>query len=274
MKIPELLEQISGYKRVHDQVFYLLGNLQKLDQDRTLNLKQIKAQLLKLEKLANDSRENQPTLKELLESLAEYQKEIEALAKKTETDFGSTLEKELQIIGHSLSGHYPLLSAGLFRIEVDFRSWSIKLWYGPKQELLDRCPISAQEVTRRLEILKPQLGSNLEESAFSQTLFSAYSRVLNNNLGEPAPIIKVLNAFAEAINETKQAKQYSKGKVPIYNRQDFSYDLFRLRGANLGLKLVVATKAFSKRRQDFLWIPSDESGNGSIYSHLKFPEVK
>jgi len=42
---------------------------------------------------------------------------------------------------------------------------------------------------------------------------------------------------------------------------------------NLELNLVTATRAYTRKRSDFLWVPSNERGDGVYISHIKFREV-
>ena len=70
-----------------------------------------------------------------------------------------------------------------------------------------------------------------------------------------------------------------KNNYKTYSRADFSFDLYRLKKPNENIlrdhvQLSVAIRAYTTRRDQFLWIPGDNQGNGSAYSHIKVFEVK
>lgn len=197
--------------------------------------------------------------------------------------FGTELEKELQKRGLSLSGHYPELKSGLFTIELDFEKWRSTLWYGPKQEHLTQCALSLAEIAKAIDNARGRLGSQLSNVDFLERLQNAYQRVLiitGSKDGDRAPIIKVLSELAYLLQEPRFHRDPRREHYKSYSRADFSYDLFRVRHSEAGnlfkqeLRLVVATRAHTTRRPDFLWVPDDETGNGTVYSHLQFEEAK
>jgi hypothetical protein len=42
---------------------------------------------------------------------------------------------------------------------------------------------------------------------------------------------------------------------------------------NHEINMITATRAFTARRADFLWIPSNDKGDGNYISHIKFREL-
>jgi hypothetical protein len=196
--------------------------------------------------------------------------------------FGAQLEEELRKIGLSLSGQYPELKAGLFTIELDFDQWKAKLWYGPKQERLGECLFSPNKIISLIQEKRTQLGSQLPENELYEKLRKAYHRAVERKHGEPAPIIKVLPEMSFLIQSSRFLQDPQKENYRSYSRADFSYDIFRLRRFQAKsqslfpthMRLTTATRAHTKKRSDFLWIPDDESGRGTTYSHLKFEEEK
>ena len=61
-----------------------------------------------------------------------------------------------------------------------------------------------------------------------------------------------------------------------YTRFLFSYDLYKLkkrRVQNNELTLIIATRAYTKKYSDFIWVPTNEKGDGNYISHIKFREI-
>jgi len=181
-------------------------------------------------------------------------------------------------LGLSLSGQYPELKAGLFTIEIDFDRWKAVLWYGPKQERLGQLDLSVKKIASRIEKARQQLGSQLPEEELLLKLQEAYHRLPSAKRGEPAPIIRVLSELSYLLQNSRFLQDPRRENYRSYSRADFSFDLFRIRKFQSStlfpskLQLTVATRAHTRRRSDYLWIPGKEDGNGTTYSHLQFEE--
>ena len=95
------------------------------------------------------------------------------------------------------------------------------------------------------------------DDEFIQKLYQAY---INSEV-KPAPLHTI----------------YTNLSIPDYTRVFFSYDLYRLntrRLFNHELSLITATRAYTTRKKDYLWIPSKNSTfDGYYISHLSFKDV-
>lgn len=194
--------------------------------------------------------------------------------------FGVSLEGLLQGQGFELKGQYPELRAGFYGIEVDFDKAQASIWYGPKQELMGKARLSPSEVAKQVERTHKALTNRpLNEEGFLKRLHEAYLSSLSKmgrKEGEHAPILKVLAEYVFLEQDRRfyidPRREHFKG----YGRAFFSYDLYRLRQRRLlgrELSLVVATRANTVRRENFLWVPTDDRGNGTVYAYLFFREV-
>ena len=68
----------------------------------------------------------------------------------------------------------------------------------------------------------------------------------------------------------------SKNNFVGYERAFFSFDISRLESREIEgfeLNLITATRSYTKKKADFIWIPSDLLGNGDYISHIVFKEV-
>lgn len=279
MDLNQLLEELAIYKRHFDSAAKLLKEISRLDQGRMENLPQLRARLTKLDRITGQLGQGAERHQVLCNWVDQYKRELINFEEQIKKRFGVELEQELKKKGLPLSGQYPDLKAGLFTIELDFDKKRVTLWYGPKQERLDQCRLSAVEVANRIEKVGRQLGSHLEEEEFLKKLQMAYSRMPGSERGEPVPIIGVLPELAYLLQGSQFRRDPRRENYKGYSRADFSYDLFRIRRPQQHtffasrVHLTVATRDQTKRRQDFLWVPDDENGRGTTYSHLQFKEA-
>jgi len=181
------------------------------------------------------------------------------------TTFGKNLEKELEQLGLTLGGHYPLLKVSLYTIETDFDGGKATLWYGPQQEKLGGCGTVASEVVAMLKTWQDEIKRPIDDELFLQTLYGVYT-TFAAKIGDPVAIDDILSEYASRkIYKTKKDA-----------RIHVSYDLFRLKKReidDLQLSLIVATRAYTRRRKDFIWVPTDERGGGTYISHVKFRKI-
>lgn len=214
---------------------------------------------------------------------SDYSEKVEKIKQAAYQGFGIELERILKEQGLSLTGNYPELKTWLFTIELDFTHGEATLWYGPRQERLSQCRLLPHLVAQEVNKQKKQLGSNLGAGDILPRLLRAYerARLMVGAKRDEVPINEVLIEMAFLVQESRFRHDPRRDNYRSYGRADFSYDLFRARTgqaeqANLftkRLRLITATRALTKRRQDFLWIPDDETGKGTVYSHLKFEDA-
>lgn len=279
MDITQLLGEFNTFKKNIDLAVKLLKEISRLEQNQIENLPQLRARLTKLDEIIKQLGQGTAKSDALSNWANQYRRELTHTEEQVKKRFGLELEQELKNRGLSLSGQYPNLKAGLFTIELDFDKERVTLWYGPKQERLDQCRLSVAEAADRIEKVKQQLGSHLDEDEFLKKLQDAYSRATGSERSEPVPIIGVLSELAYLLQSPQFRQDPRRDNYKSYSRADFSYDLFRVRQSepyalfDKRLHLVVATRAHTKQRRDFLWVPDDESGRGTTYSHLQFKEA-
>lgn len=274
----DIVARFTKYQKDLQSVVRLLQGIARLDRDRRDNLVKLRSLALKLEREVERLVQGTECVKGLAEWLTQYRATIDDAVKETQRRFGVELDQELRKLGFSLSGQYPELKAGMFTIELDFDRMEAILWFGPRQERLGRCALSASTVARCLEKAAQKLGSRLPEDQLFAKLWEAYRRVTKNSRSAPVPIIQVLSELAHVIQEPRFLQDPRREHYRSYSRADFSYDLFRLRqffkarGTPTKVHLVVATRAYTRRRSDFLWVPDSQDGKGTFYSHLQLEE--
>ncbi|HHY37690.1 MAG TPA: hypothetical protein GX507_02035 [Clostridia bacterium] len=282
MELSEFLSNISrlhtGLRTTENLIKKTLQYEQDSKKDLFKDFGQRLAILEKLQESVLDLEQMVQFIPALHDVLQEGKKKLVREAEEKKERFGPDLEEELKQRGFLLRGQYPELKCSFFVIETDFNANRATIWYGPKQERLTTCVLSAPTVAQHIQTVRERLGSQLEAQDFLKKLRIAYNRVVaasSDRSPQPARIIDVLAELAYLMQGPRFRQDPRKENFTTYGRADFSYDLFRLReegSARRCLHLSVASRAHTQRRQDFLWIPDDESGNGTTYSHLEFRE--
>ncbi|MDI3476699.1 MAG: hypothetical protein PWQ59_224 [Thermoanaerobacterium sp.] len=279
MRLDQLLKELSSHKRNIQSIYKLLSEISRLDKNQAENLTKLKARLDKLEGMIKNL-EKEGYVQNLKEWINRYKSILEETTDKIKRQIGVELENHLKNLGLILSGHYPELRAGLFTIELDFDKWRAVIWYGPKQERLSECLLSTSAIVKQIEKVKKELGSGLKEEDLLKKLFEAYNRVAGvEKKGEYVPIIKVLTELAYLLQNSRFHQDPKRENYKSYSRANFSYDLFRIHRyqveafSPLKVQLKVATREYTRQRTDFLWVPVDENGRGTTYSHLLVMEV-
>jgi hypothetical protein len=253
----------------------LPSETENLEKKRRENLPKLKTQVNKL--LAAISRCEDETIVEPFRQWVEsYQQSLKNCEEQLKKVLGSELEEELKKIGLPLSGQYPELKASFFLIELIWEKGTAILWYGYKQERLEQCDLSVKTIVESLIKIKTQLGSSLSPGEYLNRLQKAYHRAAGA-VDVPVPICDILCEMSFLLQNQQFRCDPIKKNYKSYGRADFSFDLFRLRRSEepllQKLHMTVATRTHSRTRRDFIWIPDDDNGQGTIYSHLQFKET-
>ncbi|MEN3016259.1 MAG: hypothetical protein ABC585_00445 [Candidatus Methanosuratincola petrocarbonis] len=187
------------------------------------------------------------------------------------------LEKLLKEKNFDLRGTYPALKTKYYRIDLDFEKERSTLWYGEQHEFLARVPLNANAIAQKIFAEDKRITQRrFDQAVFLQKLYEAYQRVINADglpLGADVPIIRLLLEFC-IINQNKSfLDNPTKENFMGYGRVYFSYDLYRLKEREINgcrLKLRTATLLQSKNKSQYLWIPSNEKGDGEIFASIAF----
>ncbi|RKY04642.1 hypothetical protein DRP77_03290 [Candidatus Poribacteria bacterium] len=276
----ELIKEIST---IRGNITELLSSLRKLNKyliDPANNLKGISTEISKLERILPKlriDREISSEVSGLIERVrSSYQEWVEEL----EGKLGGELEELLREKGFSLKGHYPELRTSFYTIELDFEKGEANIWFGPKQEWMGKARLNPREIANKLfKIHEAVTGRKFDDDSFLSKLIDAYrGTILRRGLkeGENAPIIEVLAEMAFLMQDRKFLTDPRRENYRSYGRAFFSYDLYRLKTRSkdgMELNLTVASRRYTRKRSDFLWIPTDENGNGSYFSHIRFRRV-
>ena len=277
----EILKMLSKEKNNLQSLLMSLKKIDKYQSDPLNNLYKIKQEVVKIEKMLKQSKLENFTKKDV----DQYIQSVKSKTPKWEEDvkktFGQRLEDELKKAGFELRGHYPLLKVSFYTLEVNFENFRVIIWYGPQQEKLETSKLNPEEIVKKLRIIHNKITQrHFDDSEFLSKLYEAYKISVyrqNKKLGDQVAISDILFEYVFLIQDKKFRVNPIKTNYREYGRVFFSYDLYRLkerRFNNKELSLITATRAYTKRKSDFLWIPSNERGDGNYISHVKFREVE
>jgi hypothetical protein len=244
------------------------------------NLYKIKQEVVKIERTLKQSKLEVFVKDGIEQHIQPVKSKIPEWEEKAKKSFGQRLEQALQQLGFELKGHYPTLKVSFYTLKMDLDINTVEIWYGPEQEKLDSSKLIPETIVQKLKNAHAQITQRkFDDKTFLSRLYDAYRVAVyckDGKIGDAAPISDVLSNLAFLIQNRRFKMNPLKENYREYGRVFFSYDLYRLkerRIGNLELGLVTATRAYTRKRSGFLWIPSNERGDGSYISHIKFREI-
>jgi len=273
---------LSKEKSNIQNLLRIIKNIDKYQQDNHIsNLYKMKNEVIKIEKMLKQSKLDDFVKEELERHIGDIKSKISEWEENVKKTFGQKLEHELRKIGFVLRGHYPLLKVSFYTLKVDLENLKVSIWYGPEQEILETCKLAPEDIVKKLKIIHDKIiHRHFNNKDFLSKVYEAYRVSLyrkNKKLGDPMPISDILFEYVFLIQDKKFKTNPIKNNYKGYGRVFFSYDLYRLKERrlnNVELNLITATRAYTRRKSDFLWVPSNEKGDGNYISHIKFREVK
>ena len=244
------------------------------------NIYRIKQEMSKIEKILKQTELADFVKEDVEQRIQPVNSKMPAWEEQAQKSFGKRLEDALKEVDFELSGHYPLLKAMFYTLEVKLAANSVVIWYGPEQERLDACKPVPDVAAKKLAASHKKItGRGLDDGIFISNLFEAYRAAthrIEKKIGDSIPVSEVLLEYALLIQGKKFRTNPVKSGYREYGRVFFSYDLYQLKERIVDgheLSLVTATRAYTRRRSGFLWVPSNERGDGTYISHIRFREV-
>ncbi len=197
--------------------------------------------------------------------------------------FGTTLASALKEVGLEARGQMPLLRVGMFTLKTDLSSGTATVFWGPEADRLKTgLRLVPGVLAKTLRTWTDDLRErSVEPSDLRSLLAKACARVCRLNGLEPGSRIPLMDALGELVM-MMQPKSFradpSKSRFVEYPRVRFSFDLYRLKTSGEAaqardrLRLHVATFDATTRKTKALWVPDNETGEGTYYSYVSFPK--
>jgi hypothetical protein len=185
--------------------------------------------------------------------------------------------------GMSVRGQLPVLRVGLYTLRVDFDAGSATAYWGPEiEKLRSGMRLEPAELARTLwkwdESLKAKATA---PERLLRSLRAAYRRNLAvHGLAEGTRVflLDLLGELVLLLQPESFRLNPSQEKFVEYPRVRFSYDLYRLRQSgsfavgHAHMKLHVANFDATTEKAKALWVPDNESGEGTHYSYVSFSD--
>lgn len=241
-----------------------------------------------LEKNLNDIKKILTTFpdSEIKSNLLKWTGDETEFIKKTKEEFrfqfGNQLKELLEKDGLTLKGQLPLLRAGFYTLKLDFELGFAALYWGPEiQTIKAKIPLSVQEIYQTQHNFNEQIKKRAPNPKdFLKSLHQVYQRYTSfNNIayGNKVLLIDLLSELVLISQPSSFRTDPSKTKFREYSRIQFSYDLYHLRqtvSQSSTLRLSVATFDATTDKAKSIWVPDNETGDGTYYSYIAFEEKK
>lgn len=276
----EFIENIKALSKNAQKIIKLVGKYEKLTENPIDNVYVLEKTLAEISKVA----ESLPDfdLKESLRTWVQTKKdELERTREDFRFRFGQQLKQLLESDGKQMSGQYPLLRIGLYTLSLNFEFGEATLYFGPEiEKLRSKIPLEPRTVAEIIKKTDDALKAikSTPEDIFKD-LSEAYEhslRLTNKSFGEKLLITEVLHQFVVL----KQTKQFfidpQRKNFREFSRVMLSYMLYLLKKAHFserGMKLYIATFDATVDKRNAIWIPENETGEGTYYSHISFEKA-
>jgi hypothetical protein len=276
----EFIESFKALSKNAKKIIKVVEKYEKLTENPVDNVYILDKILAEISSVA----ENLPDF-ELKESLRTWVQAKKNELKKAKEDFrfrfGRELKELLEGDGRQMSGQYPLLRIGLFTLILNFEFCEATLYFGPEiEKLRSKIPLEPRtiaEIIKKTDATLKAIKSTPEE--IFKDLYDAYDRGLRlarKSFGEKLLITEVLHQFV-ILNQTRQFFIDPQRKnFREFSRVMLSYMLYLLKKAHFserGMKLYIATFDATVDKRNAIWIPENEAGEGTYYSHISFEKV-
>jgi vacuolar-type H+-ATPase subunit I/STV1 len=282
MYMEDIIKQLENHALYAKKAQKSLSNISKKEMEPNKRLSLLNDEIRNL----NNSLEHlllDTSFKEKINSIINSTKlEVVELEKEAKSAFGRKLAEKIKENGFELEGHYPNLKTSIYTFNVNLNTNKVDIYYGPEFERLETTKADPDIVSSRIAELHRKITQReFDSNSFLADILNAYRLCLvqsNKRFEEEIAVYDILSMYTFLKQETKFKKNPLKKYYTEYTRTFLSYDFFQLKTRKIGefeLRLETATRAETKNKSNFLWIPSvGGKGLGETISRIKFKEVK
>lgn len=271
-KLNKILDKIKETEKGIKRLQKTLKKLSRLAKNSLQNIYKIEPLIQNLETVINKTEFDKAGPLEVIKILKD---DIEKLKDDFRFDFSKRLNEGLQKNGMDLHGNLPVLYSGFYRIKVDFIAKKVDIMFGP--EKIGGCALSPEEIVTKLQKIDGELKKNsVPEGEFIDKLFWGWRRASLLLQKERVLITTVLTELALLLQKKQFYENPSRRNYKEYPRYQFAYDIYRLRKKDIKeiegkeLHLIASTFDATRKRIDYIWIPTDKRGEGVNYSYITF----
>lgn len=276
-------KKVIAYKKGFSEIDKYLKEGETLERDIEKNVYQVEDRLNKIVLNMghlNDIEAFTSVITDLKDFIKKKSEQLEEPKHKLRLYIGSELARRLNERGFKVLGKLPELKVGILTLEFLLSQSKVKIWYGPRIEMLKQCELALDDIVKTVLAVYEELNTERfkDEDAFLGLLFEAYRTLIRKEgkeIGANMPIIVWLSEIAWQKQDKRFINDPRREHFKGYGRTQFSYDLFQLKSReyrNLEIKLVIASREQTKHKEDNLWIPYNPRGEGTHFAYVCFRE--
>ncbi|MCS7258120.1 MAG: hypothetical protein NZ601_01920 [candidate division WOR-3 bacterium] len=223
-----------------------------------------------------DTLKASPLFVELEKFLTQEKEKITHDQEELHFNIGIKLSNLLSEFGE-LKGQLPNLRIKYYTLKFNFNEGTVGFWWGPEKELIKKLPLNLDTIVKTVKEFDRDLQSRWHSyKEFCEVLKTAYRRylVLNNlSWGDKVNLLELLREIVMLVQKKNFWINPTKNNFREYSRVTYSYDLYQLKTTQELInefQLTVATFALTDSKATAIWVPDNESGNGTYYSTIAF----
>jgi hypothetical protein len=275
--VDQLLKILATLTKHTNKITKLLKDYEKARTRPADNAYILEKKMNDIEKYVQE-KEYGAVIPELQEWINREKADIDAFKEEFRIAFGQALNTLFQKDGKKIRGQYPVIRVGLYTLKIDFQFGSVALYYGPEiEKIRSGIRLHAETVYGIVKQCDDELHARQLEAADTyEILHNVYKRRLalhGLGFGAKIPIMDVLSGFVLARQSKKFMIDPQSNNFKGISRIALSYLMFALKKTDIfqqNIRLHVATFNETVDKKNALWIPDNEDGEGTHYSHISF----
>ena len=273
----ELLKTLGGYVKNTNKIIKLLKDYQKSRSEPVNNAYILEKKIQTIEKLTLE-KGDQGWAQDLRHWLADEKENLVGFKDEFRIKFGQELSTLFHGEGKKIRGQYPVIRIGFYSFNIDFQFGAATLYYGPEiEKIRSNIVLQPEIVFKAVKDFDEELrNQRITAAEIYENLHSAYKRgvVLNKlSFGAKIPIMEVLNEYVLLQQSNKFFADPQRNNFRECSRVTLSYLMYFLKKSELcqkNIRFHVATFDATVDKKNALWIPDNEDGEGTHYSHISF----
>jgi len=257
----------------------LRGQLQDLDRySRDLEGKAFAAAeaLAAAEKTTGEAKTALAFVHEIPAELQKIRQVVDRAKNRLRDRVGAGIAEAVKDLGLPISGRFPTLQVGPFAVTLKPDKGISEIALGSSGPVLAETSLEAATVGKAVsDEYQRWFASDFDAPAFLELSRRALSRA-TRIADQPANAVVSISAFLLELNAVAQSKAFAADpnlrRFKPYTRLMVSVHLFRarpLRGDGFEIRLAVATREQTRKKEDHIYVPTDLRGHGTNFGGLE-----
>lgn len=275
----EIVEALKKLSKDTQTLSKLFSRYEKDSQEPLYNIYVLERQLARIEEMNQAFTECE--VKESIKNWIRQQRDyLDSLKDEFRLKFGKDLQAVTSECGWQVRGQYPVLRISWFTLKIDFQFGEATIYFGPEVEKIkSKITLAPDMIIRCLKEFDGELRNlNDDRDRYYLDIHNSYTKALKVNEKEYGDKLLINDVLTEFVM-LKQSKKFlidpQKGNYCEYSRVKLSYILFLIKQSSMKdtiLHLHVATFDATTDKRRSLWIPDNDTGDGTYYSYISFEE--